>query len=112
MATKPPDKPPEDEVEPTVLEEPRAQSAPGAEANVWLRGLWMLLFAAFIRVAEAILFLAAVLQFLWLLFGKEKNANIAAFGDDLADWMARAARYQACATDERPFPFAKWGKRE
>lgn len=123
MAGKTPKKPVGDEAEPQVLEEPHGgEEALGLDdddmveepemRDIWLRGLWMLLFALFFRLAEVILAVATVLQFLWLLFGKAKNAPIAAFGEDLADWMARTTRFQTGVSDERPFPFAKWGKEE
>ena len=110
---------PGDETEPHVLEEP----GPGARArkeppdweienepeNPWMRGLWMVVLAILFGVGEAILFVAAVLQFLWLIFGKEKNENIADFGKDLADWLARVALFQTGTTDEKPFPFTRWG---
>ena len=117
MAKRTTKKPTEDEVEPTVLEEPQADAeaaAPGwdKDDNVWLRGLWMLLFALFYRVGELVLGVSTVIQFFWLLFAKEKNAHIAGFGEDLADWLARTARFMTAATEARPFPFAKWGKAE
>lgn len=111
---------PGEDAAPKVLEEPlrgeeRAREVPDweieAEAeNPWMRGLWMLLFAILFGVGEAVLFLAAVLQFLWLIFAKEKNENIAGFGGELADWLARIARFQTGTTEEKPFPFARWGK--
>ena len=62
--------------------------------------------------AQSILLLAAVLQFLWLLFAKEKNQPIADFGKDLADWLARVALFQTGTTEDKPFPFAHWGSRD
>lgn len=117
---------PGDDSEPQVLEEPGA----GAEShkdspddpptweiedepeNPWMRGLFMVILAILFGVGEMILFLGAVLQFLWLLFAKEKNENIAAFGNDLADWLARVARFQTASTEKKPFPFARWGAEE
>lgn len=102
--------------EPQVLEEPESVDDEGGgapvedEPNVWLRGLWMVVLAVLFGVGEFILAIAAVLQFLWLLFGKEKNNPIADFGKDLADWLARVALFQTGATEERPFPFRKWGR--
>lgn len=109
------------DVEPTVLEEPgreEPRGPPGGQNwdpeadNVWLRGVWMVLFAVFFGVAEALLWVLAIVQFLWLLFAKEKNRPIADFGEDMADWVARIARFQTGATEDRPFPFARWGKAE
>ena len=116
--TKKPSKKPKDEVEPTVLEEPTGQDQAedrdedDEEQNVWMRGLWMIVLAILFGVGEAILGLAAILQFLWLLFGKEKNEQIAAFGKDLADWLARVAEFQTGTTEEKPFPFMKWGPKD
>ncbi len=121
---KPEDETPDDDdTAPQFLEEPRAESKSGKKAraeatdweiddepeNPWMRGLWMVILAVLFGVGQSILLLAAVLQFLWLLFGKEKNEHIAAFGTDLADWLARVALFQTGTTEEKPFPFARWG---
>lgn len=78
--------------------------------NPWLRGLWMLVLALLFGVGEFVLGVAALLQFLWLIFAREKNQYIADFGKDLADWLARVALFQTGTTDDKPFPFARWGK--
>lgn len=114
---------PGDDSEPQVLEEPgTGEERPGSDhkepsdweiedefENPWVRGLWMLVLAILFGVGQSILLLGAVLQFLWLIFGKEKNENIAAFGKDLADWLARVALFLTGSTEEKPFPFARWG---
>ena len=105
-----------EDAEPTVLEEPgRSDTANGLnwdddETNVWMRGLWMLGLGVLFELGRTILLVAAILQFLWLLFAKEKNQPIADFGKDLSDWMARVALFQTGASEDRPFPFARWGK--
>jgi uncharacterized protein DUF4389 len=113
---KKPKKTTEEDVEPTVLEEPGSGEQASEvdwrddENNVWLRGLWMLVLALLFGIGEFVLGVAAILQFLWLLFGKEKNQPIADFGKDLSDWLAKVALFQTGATDAKPFPFSKWGK--
>lgn len=112
------DKTPKDAAEPQVLEEPGVgQEPPGWEIDdepesPWLRGLWMLILGVLFELGRAILWVTTVLQFLWLLFTKEKNEHIAAFGKDLADWLARITLYNTGASEERPFPFAQWGPQE
>lgn len=110
---------PDADTEPRVLEEPGAggggdRDVPEWEIeaepeNPWIRGLWMVVLAVLFGVGQSILLIAAVLQFLWLLFGKEKNEHIAEFGKELADWLGRVALFQTGATEAKPFPFARWG---
>lgn len=111
-------KPMDDDVEPQVLEEPgRGDAADEVdwgddENSVWMRGLWMLVLGLLFELGRTILWIAAILQFLWLLFAKEKNQPIADFGKDLSDWMARVTLFQTGASEVRPFPFARWGKED
>ncbi len=107
----------DDDIAPRVLEEPW----PGAKAgdrdgggedgpeNPWMRGLWMLALAALFGVGAFLLAVGAVVQFLWLLFAREKNPHIADFGKDLAAWLARVALFEAGTSEHKPFPFAPWG---
>ncbi len=76
--------------------------------NPWLRGLFMLLFLIFFGVAETLLGLLALLQFLWLVITGRPNDALRRFGASLALWLADAARFQACASDDKPFPWKPW----
>ena len=76
--------------------------------NTWLRGLIMLVFAFFFGIAEAILFVSAVVQFLWMLFTKETNQKIADFGTSLGKWLERVALFQTGASEQLPFPWSEW----
>jgi len=79
-----------------------------AQPSVWMRGLFMLIFAAFFGLAETVLFVVALVQFLWMLFAKEKNKALADFGVSLGNWLAHVAAFQSGATDDKPFPWGKW----
>ena len=92
-------------VTPEQGSEPAAGSESGKGA-VWLRLLFMIIFAVLFGIAETILAVGAVLQFGFLLFTGKRNESIADFGGKLADWMRGVARFQTAATEEKPFPFS------
>ncbi|GEM_PF-594603 len=79
-----------------------------ARDGIWTRGLWMLVLVLLFAVAEAVLFAAAVVQFLWILLKRERNRMIADFGAGLANWLAITARYQTGQSDRKPFPWTPW----
>ena len=80
-----------------------------APKGIWMRGLMMLILALMFGLAETVLGVVALVQFLWMLFAKEKNTLLMGFGEDLARWLADVALFQTGATDDKPFPWAKWG---
>ncbi len=82
--------------------------APTEPREVWKRGLFMLLFVIAFGVGQTILNVLALVQFLWLLFTREPNNPLVRFGNSLAIWLADVARFQTCATDQKPFPFRPW----
>lgn len=96
--------------DPVELNEPGYETGEsGEDENIWLRGLWMLLFAALFALAETILWVVALVQFLWMLFSKEKNELLLDFGRDLGKWMQDVARFQSGASEVKPFPWKRWG---
>jgi hypothetical protein len=98
------------EDDPIELQEPANKSGEfDAPEGIWLRGLWMLVLAMMFGLAQTILGVVAVVQFLWMLFAKEKNHLLVEFGDDLGKWMAHVARFQSGASEDKPFPWARWG---
>ncbi len=78
--------------------------------DVWMRGLWMLAFAVFFAIAETVLLLVAVVQFLWMLLAGRKNDGLAEFGTGLGRWLHDVALFQSAASEARPFPWGKWGE--
>ena len=99
--------------EPVDLPEPDTGGGRGLRddnKDIWMRGLWMLLLALFFGLAETVLLVVAVVQFFWMLFAKEKNRGLADFGADLGKWLHDVALFQSGASEERPFPWGKWGQ--
>ena len=76
--------------------------------KLWLHGLIMLILVLLVNLAQTVLGISAILQFLWMLFAKERNAGIARFGQGLAHWLAVTARFLTGESDERPFPWRPW----
>ena len=76
--------------------------------KLWLHGLIMLVLVLLVNLAQTVLGISAILQFLWMLFAKERNAGIARFGQGLAHWLAVTARFLTGESDERPFPWRPW----
>jgi hypothetical protein len=76
--------------------------------DLWMRGLFMLLFMIAFGFGVWILNVVAIVQFVWLLFARERNELIAAFGTSLSAWLAEVGRFLTCATDDKPFPWRSW----
>ncbi len=73
---------------------------------LWQRLIYMLIIAAMISIAQSILFLIAVIQFIVLLIDqRQPNERLADFGCMVGAWVAKAARYMSVASDAKPWPF-------
>jgi Domain of unknown function (DUF4389) len=79
-----------------------------SNSATWMRGLFMFLFLLAFGVAQGILWIAALVQFLWLLFAGEPNPAIVQFGRSLARWIGDTGRFLLCSSDVKPFPWAPW----
>jgi succinate-acetate transporter protein len=70
------------------------------------RLLYMVLIWVMLSVAQTVLTLLTVVQFVIMLVNTgEKNQRLANFGTDLGIWMAKAARYQSAASQVKPWPW-------
>jgi hypothetical protein len=76
--------------------------------DVWMRGLFMLLFMIGFSVGVWLLNLLAIVQFVWLLVARQPNHFIARFGNSLSIWLAEIGRFLTCTTDNKPFPWQPW----
>lgn len=74
-------------------------------ASIWLRALYMILFAFVIYVAIGVLVFVVVLQFLVTLINGEANLKIARFADVLCQYLGQCFKFECFLTEEKPFPF-------
>ncbi len=78
------------------------------DKGIWLRLLFMLLFAGIYHVAALVLAMVALFQFLCVLFTGKKNGKALSLGASLSTFIYQVYRYLTFNSDERPFPFADW----
>ncbi|MCL4471355.1 MAG: DUF4389 domain-containing protein [Sulfuricella sp.] len=78
------------------------------ENNIWLRGVFMILFGIFYSLAGTVLFVVAVLQFFFVLLGSAPNDRLLAFGRSLGSYVQQLVNFQSFNTEEKPFPFSDW----
>ncbi|MDW4496992.1 DUF4389 domain-containing protein [Sulfitobacter sp. D35] len=72
----------------------------------WHRLLYTILIALMISIAQTVLTVATVIQYVILLVNNgEPNERLAEFGTDLGIWLAKAARYQTAASNVKPWPW-------
>jgi hypothetical protein len=89
--------------EPVTLEEPGDGRR---KDSLWMRLVWMILIAIMISLAQTVLGVVTLIQFIIMLISKgEPNDRLADFGTGLGIWIAKAARYQTAASETRPWPW-------
>lgn len=84
------------------------QFEPETQDNLGLRFLFMILIAIMIQVAQYVLAVATVVQFVIMLTNnRTPNPRLAEFGTDLGVWIAKAARYQTAGSEVKPWPWTE-----
>ena len=78
----------------------------------WERLIPMIVLMLCFALAEAALYLVAVIQFIWSFVNNESNKQLSEFGASLSEWLAQDAKYLTYVTEEKPFPWAKWPESE
>ena len=76
--------------------------------KAWIRGVFMVFFLIAFGIAQGLLALTAVVQFLSILIAGNPNTFLTSFGRSLGRWLDQTAQFQSAASDERPFPWAPW----
>lgn len=78
------------------------------QKKTWLRGLYMLLFAIFYSVAEIVILVVVLFQFLLALFTARTNARLVLFGKSLSTYVYQVMLYLTFNSEDKPFPFGEW----
>jgi len=78
------------------------------DSSVWVRLLFMVLFAVLYWVAEVVLAVVVLFQFLSVLFTGQKNDKVLSFGAQLSTYAYQIFRYLTYNSEEKPFPLGDW----
>ena len=76
--------------------------------GIWIRGLYMLLFALIYSIAEIVFTAVAVFQFLTALVTGRPNELLLNFGQSLSTYIYQTIQFFTFNSDEKPYPFAPW----
>ena len=80
------------------------------ERKTWLRGLYMLLFAIFYSVAEIVISVVVLFQFLLALFTGRTNERLLKLGQSLGTYVYQILQFLTFNSDYHPYPFGAWAK--
>lgn len=80
--------------------------------STWKRALYMILYIIFSRVAEIVLAVVVLFQFLLKLFTGETNDRLLKLGQGLSTYLYQIFQYLTFNTEYQPYPFGAWPKGE
>ena len=73
-----------------------------------LRLLYMILIWVMLSIAQTVVTVATVIQFVIMLVNNGRpNERLGEFGTDLGVWLAKAARFQTGASEVKPWPWTE-----
>ncbi len=79
-----------------------------SNTNVWIRLVFMALFAVLYWAAEVVLAIVVAFQFLSVLLTGHSNAKVLSFGAQLSTYAYQIFRYLTFNSEEKPFPLNDW----
>ena len=82
------------------------------DGNIWLRGLHMVIFLIAYNIAEIIVVLLAVFQFLSVLITGRANEPLLRLGKNLSIYIEEVWEFLTFNSEIRPFPWEPWPNEE
>ena len=76
--------------------------------DVWLHGLFILIFGIIFCFAIILVWLVVVFQFVTKLLTGDLNRQVADFNGRLLHYISLILGYITFQADEKPFPFSPW----
>lgn len=76
--------------------------------DVWLRGLFILIFGVILYFAVILVWLVVVFQFVTKLLTGDLNRQVADFNGGLLRYISLILGYITFQSDDKPFPFSPW----
>ncbi|MEM1374833.1 MAG: DUF4389 domain-containing protein [Pseudomonadota bacterium] len=86
----------------------RPSEAGPLKEGIGARAITSIILWVMIQLAQTVILFVTVVQFVFLLIEHKKpNLRLARFGEDVGIWVAKAARYQAGASEVKPWPWTE-----
>lgn len=76
--------------------------------DLWIRLIYMVVFAALLCIARLVIYAVAVLQFLLVLLSGSDNRNLRELGQIAAKWSLQVFYFLTFNSEQKPFPFDDW----
>lgn len=97
-----------------ITSSPESNSSEGqaSGSSIWIRGLYMLLFILITRLAEVVVGLVMLVQFILKAATNNTNDNLSKFGQQLSQYIYEIIQFQTFNSEEKPFPFKSWPEGE
>jgi hypothetical protein len=76
--------------------------------TIWMRALFMLLFAVVYSIAEIVIAFVAVFQFFCVLITGRRNARVLELGRGLSSYIYEILLFETFNSERLPFPFGDW----
>lgn len=80
--------------------------------DLWMRALYMVFFVIAYGVAEFVLTVVVIFQFITILLTGEANRPLLKFGMNLGSYVYDVLQYMTFNSEFKPFPFADWPEDE
>ena len=78
----------------------------------WLRILWIALFLFIYTYASLVLYVIAVLQFLFNLVTDSPNKSLSELAALFREWMVQIINFVTYQKTEKPYPFSEFPKKK
>ena len=78
--------------------------------STWVRGLYMLLFCFLAGVADLVLFVAVLFQFINKLLTGKTNERLLKLGRGLASYVYQIIQFLTFNSEYHPYPLGSWPK--
>lgn len=76
--------------------------------DLWMRLLYMILFAIAYGLAELLMTVVVIFQFVFILLTGGANEPLLRLGQNLTRYIADIIRFQTFNSEDKPFPFTDW----
>ena len=79
-----------------------------AETETWKRGMFMLLFLVFAKIAGLVIMVIMVFQFVMKLITGHFNERLLPVSRSLAQYVLQIVQFNTFLTEQRPYPYDNW----